>query len=222
MYQAAPIRSRSSGSIPGRVGAVDERLDAALGEGGDDPLDREDERRRARDMADQGEPSPVGDRGRAGRSTTASSDATGNGISGDDDPGAVALGDVAQDVDRGVVLVVVGQQLVAGLEAERAEDRVDGAGRIRDEREVVRVGPDEGPEVAPSRGQQAGQVAGEELDGLRLHPVATPALGLEDGPRARPERAVVQERDRGVEGPRGGVLGRHRQMMTGTLGPWVP
>jgi hypothetical protein len=118
--------------------------------------------------------------------------------------------------------VVVGQELVTRGEAQRPDHGVDGAGRVGDEGEVVGVGSDEGPQLAPRSREQAGQVAGEELDRLRLHPVAPPALVLEHVPRARPERAVVQERDRGVEGPRRGEVGRHRQIMTGTLGPWVP
>jgi hypothetical protein len=70
-------------------------------------------------------------------------------------------------------------------------------------------------------GNQAGKITGEELHGLRLHPVAPAPLRIEHLARACPERAVVQEGDRLIEGPLGGELGRHRQIMTGTLGPWV-
>ena len=204
-----------------RVGTVDQALDAPLGERRDEPLDREDERGRARDVAEEGKPSPVRDPLEQG----VDHDVLGRDRErdlGDHDAGPVALGDMAQDVDRGVVLVVVGQELVAGRKPERAEDGVDGAGRVGDEGEVVRVSADERAEVAPGTGQETRQVAGKELDRLRLEPVAERPLDLEHRTRARPERSVVQERDRGVESPGGGVLGRHRQMMTGTLGPWVP
>ena len=47
-------------------------------------------------------------------------------------------------VDRRVVLVVGGQQLVARLEPQRRQDGVDAGGRVRDEGEAVRVGAEEG------------------------------------------------------------------------------
>ena len=171
---------------PRRVGAVDERLDPALGERGDDPLDREDQRRRARDVADQGEPGPVGDRAED-RVDDVVLRRDRERDPGDDDAGAVALGDVAQDVDRRVVLVVVGQELVAGLEPERADDGVDGAGRVR-RRTPGRPGRRRRTRRASAArlGEEARQVAGEELDRLRLEPVAPAALGLEDGVAGTP------------------------------------
>ncbi len=42
-----------------RVGAIDERVDPPRGECRDDPLDRQDERGRARDVAENGESRPV-------------------------------------------------------------------------------------------------------------------------------------------------------------------
>ena len=44
---------------PRGVGTIDEGFDTALREAGHDPLDREDERGRARDVADEREPRPV-------------------------------------------------------------------------------------------------------------------------------------------------------------------
>jgi hypothetical protein len=205
---------------PWRMGAVDERLDPPLGERRHDPPDREGECRRARDMADEEQPGPLG----RGSEERVDDRVVGDGRErnpGDDDPGAVALGDVPQDVDRRVVLVVVRQELVAGREAQGSDDRVDRPGRVRDEGQIVRIGADERAELRSRPGQEDRQVAGEELDGLGLHPVTPAVLGLEHRPRGRAERAVVQEGDRGIERPVAGQVRRHRRMMTGTLGPWV-
>ena len=202
MYQAAPSRSRSSGSMPGAWApstsvSIPRSASAAT-------------------IRSIGKTSAVGlvtwlTSASRVRSVTRAEDRVDDRVlrrdrerdPGDDDPGAVALGDVAQDVDRGVVLVVVGQELVAGLEVERADDGVHRAGRVGDEGEVVRVGADERAEVARAVAQEARQVAGEELDRLRLHPVAPAVLRLQHRARARPERAVVQEGDRGVQRPSG-------------------
>ena len=105
---------------------------------------------------------------------------------------------------------------------ERTDHGIDRAGRVGNEGEIVRIGPDERTQLAPRLGEEAIQVPGQELDRLPFHPVAVFPLRLEDRPRTGPERAVIQERDRGVEGPQAGELGRHRQIMTGTLGPWAP
>ena len=203
------------------MGAVDKRLDAALGEGRDDPLDREDESGRAGDVADDGKPRSLGD----GAEERIDDDVRAchrERDPGDVEAGSIPLRHMAEDVDHGVVLVVVGQQLVARREAERAHDRIDGARRVRHEGEVVGIGADERGEGDPRAGEKGRQVAGEELDGLRLHPVLPCSLGLEDGPRTGSERPVVEEGDRGIERPMPGQLRRHRPIMTGTLGPWVP
>ena len=80
----------------------------------------------------------------------------------DDDLRAVAGGDRAQRVERGVVLVVVGQQLVAGLEAERLEHGVDAGRRVRHEGQAVGVGAQEArrPPPAPRRAGRAGRRSG--------------------------------------------------------------
>ena len=79
---------------------------------------------------------------------------------GDDDARAVARGDVAGDVEDRVVLVVGREDLVAGLEPERADDRVHAAGRVRDQPQVVRVGADERPDRPAHLGEVAVELAG--------------------------------------------------------------
>ena len=216
-----PDRGQVERQHPRRVRAVDERLDAALGERRDDPGDREDERRRARDVAEDGDPGPVGDRVED-RVDDLVLIATGNGIRATTTRAPVALGDVAEDVEDGVVLVVVGQELVAGAEAERAEDRVRPRpsrwrrtrGR-RDRRRGRR-------EHAARLGEKAGRSRARNWTGRASSRSRQLALALEHRPRARAERAVVEEGDRRVEGPERGEGRRHPRIMPGTLGPWVP
>ena len=64
---------------------------------------------------------------------------------------------------------------------------------IRDEGEVVRIRADEFPERGATRGKVAVQLARQETDRLRLHPVSPVALDVEHGSRAGSERAVVEE-----------------------------
>ena len=197
---AAPSASMSSGEHPGRVRAVDERVDAAPVELGDELRDGQDERGRAGHLADEDQPGPLRDRTedrleRLGRPADRERDPR------DDDPGPVPLRDRAQRVDRGVVLVVVGQQLVARLEPQRPEDRVDPGRGIRHEREAVRVRVEERADRRPRRIEQPRQVAAQEAHGLGLEAVAQPALDGEDRLGAGPVRPVVEERDRGVEPP---------------------
>src|SRR5439155_28274 len=152
-----------------------------------------------RDMADESEPRP----GRGG-----TEDRIDDSVlrlererdPGDHHAGPVALGDVAEDIDRGVVFVVVRQELIAGIEMERADDGIDRTGRIGDEREIVRVGPDERSELATRLAKEAVEIPREELDRLPFHPVPVVPLRLENGARAGSERAVIQEGDRGIEG----------------------
>ena len=52
------------------------------------------------------------------------------------------------------------------------------------------------------------QVAHEELDRLALEPIAQPLLRFEHGPRAAPERAVIEKNDARVERPDRRIDGR--------------
>ena len=123
----------------------------------------------------------------------------------DDDARAIARGHVAGDVQDRVVLVVGREDLVARLRtASERSTAFDAAGRVRDQGEVVRVCADERPERPANLLEAAVEVSGEELDRLRLEPVAPLALDLEDLDGARAVRAVVEERDLRIESPVGG------------------
>jgi hypothetical protein len=129
---------------------------------------------------------------------------------------------VTDDVQDGVVLVVGREDLVAGVETERADDRVDGAGGIRHEGEVVGIGADECAEGLAGRHQRVVELTREESDGLRLHPRPQLRLDIEDVSRARSERPVVEERHPRIQLPVTREGRRHRRMMAGTLRPWAP
>ena len=77
----------------------------------------------------------------------------------DDHPRPVARGDRPHRVDGRVVLVVVGQQLVARLEAQRLEHGVDAGRGVRDERQALRVGAEEPPDRVARLVQQPRQLA---------------------------------------------------------------
>ena len=220
-YHAAPIAVRSSGSIPG---AWAPSTNVSMSRSAN-----------AATIRATGRTSAVGlvtwlRMAIRVRSVTASSIASTTCVlvpnrerdPGHHDAGARFFGDVPGDVENRVVLVVVGQDLVAQAEAERAQDRVRRAGRVRHEREVVRIGPEELAEDGARLGEEARQVARQELDRPGLEPVAPLALRLQDRPRTRAERAVVEEGDRRIERPERGEGRRHARIMPGTLGPWVP
>ena len=182
------------------MGPIDERIDAPPVELADQLADREDEPGRARHVADKGQP-----RSRRhcseDRLDHLARAADREWHAGYDDPRPVAPGRPPERVQRRVVLVVGGQQLGAGREAERTEDGVHAGRRVRDEDQVVRVGTDERRQRRARLVEQPLELAGQEADRLRLQPVAPALLRLEDGPRAGSERAVVEERDRRVEQP---------------------
>src|SRR5439155_816204 len=75
---------------------------------------------------------------------------------------------------------------------------------------------------ATRHAEEAVEVPREDLDRLPFEPVPVVPPRRENGARAGSERAVIQEGDRGIEGPQAGELGGHRQIMTGTLEPWEP
>ncbi len=114
---------------------------------------------------------------------------------------AGAAGDVLPEDLEAAVLRVAEQHLVAGAEAERAGDGVQPRGRVRDERQPLGIGPNVLREPCANGVQERGQppFEGEELHGLPLELALRLLVGVEDGPRRRPERAVVEEDDRRVE-----------------------
>ena len=125
----------------------------------------------------------------------------------DDDGRAIPLGRRPEGVERGVVLVIAGEELVAGAEAPRCQDRGDAGGGVGDEREAVRVRAQEGGDIAAGVIEMPLQLAVEEADRLALQAVAPGPLGLEDGLRTRPERPVVEEGDVRLQEPRRAIEG---------------
>ena len=125
----------------------------------------------------------------------------------DDDARAVACRGGPQRVERRVVLVVAGQELVAGLEPQRGEDGRDAGRRVGHERDAVGIRLEEHRDPLPRLVEVPLELAAEEPDGLRLHALAPHALGLEHRVRAGAERAVVEVGDVAFEEPRGAVGG---------------
>ena len=109
----------------------------------------------------------------------------------DDERRAVACGGRLEGRDRGVVLVVVGQQLVARREPQRPEDRVHRGRRVRDERQPVGIGAQERPEDAADVVERSFELAIQEAHGRALQAVAPAPLHLEHLARRRAERAMI-------------------------------
>ena len=197
---------------PRRMRTVHDRLDASLAQLADESLDREHQGRGARDMAHDRDARPVGhpfqDRpdhliGRRRRERHRR----------DDDASAGRFGDDLRRVQAGVVLVVGGEELVARPQLPRAQGGVDASRRIREEREVLRPRAQERAERCTDIVEQALEPVAQEPDRLTLQLLAPRMLGIQHRPRRRAVRAVVEERDRGVELPVGGEWRRHAPMM---------
>ena len=199
--------------MPGACAASTSVSTPAAVELADDRLDRQHEGGRRRHVADQREPRARRhgleirlDRLR--RLLDRERDAD------DRERRPVALGGRAHGVERRVVLVVAGQQLVAGLEPERRQDGRDARRRVGHEHDPLGVAVEEPGDLEPHLVEVALELPVEEPDRLRLHPVPPDALRLEDGRRAGAERAVVEERDVGLEDPRRAVVGGERHAAT--------
>ena len=121
---AAPSALTSTGHLARGMRRIDERVDAEAIQLADDRLDREDEAADAGHVADQRQPRP---RRHAGedRLDDLLGMADRERDRDPDDPPSRSLRDGRQGVERGVVLVVVREQLVAGPqpEATRARSR---------------------------------------------------------------------------------------------------
>ncbi len=194
---------------PARVRTVDQHANTASVAQANDVRDREHEPRRARHVVDQEQP-----RARRQRALDRIHDLGGGGERerdlGDDRHGAALLADVAHDVVARVVAVIGEGDLVAGLEARRAQDGVDGGRRVRDEDEVPRAAADDAGQRFASTIELGVEVAlgCQPLDRSPLHLRAQARLLVEHGLRAAAERAVIEVRDRRVEQP--GGAGLHR------------
>lgn len=127
------------------------------------------------------------------------------------DPSAVAGSDRGEGVERGVVLVVGSQQLVAGLEVERTQDGIDPGRGVGNEGEPVGIGAEERRHPFPCGIEQPRELPRQEADWLRLHPVSQDTLEFQHLHRAGAVRAVVQERDGRIQAP--AEVGLHPDMM---------
>ncbi len=203
LVAVADVVSRAEGGEverqhPRRVRAVDEDVDPACLQFGADPRHREDQRRRAGHVIDEREPGARGDRGE---------DGVGHVVGAvererdprDHDPCAGTLGDPVEGVLARVVGVVGGEQLVAGVEAERAQDRVHARRRVGDEDQILGVRVDEVGERAPGGVEPGLELAIEERDRAVLENGAQPRLLGLDGARAGTKRAMVEKREVGIE-----------------------
>ena len=199
------------------VGAVDEGLDAALAQGGHQRLDRHAQARLARDVVDQNQPCPVGDRLEHALQHD-------RGIRDrkrqlhQDDRRAGPLRRVVQRVRAGVVLVVRDDQLVPDFELDAAQDGVDPFRRVSNQRQVVRIRAEELAELGAHLVQSLLETPSVEADGLALDQVGPRTLALEHRDRTGPEAAVVEERllwvdppvaSVGRRGDRGRLVDRH-------------
>ena len=195
-----PERPEVERKHAGRVRTVDDGVDAPRGELADEALDREHEPGRARDVVQQREPRPRRDVsehgvddliGRVQRKRDRRHD----------DARARTLGDEVERIAARVVGVVRRQELVARGEPQRTHHGIDAAGRVRHERDVLRVRADEVRQLLPCRIESLLELAGEESDPLRLHLGPKPRLLGEHLGRTGAELAVVQEGDIGIEPP---------------------
>ena len=112
---------------------------------------------------------------------------------------ALVLADpVPREVARAVFQVGC-EDLVARPQLERARGEVDAGRRVLDKGDVLRRAADVTGEGCAGLVERAGQAARQEVDGLELELPLPRLVAIEDGPRARAERSVVEERDLGVE-----------------------
>ncbi len=211
---AAPSASTSTGTIPGAWAASTSvsmpRRSSSATSSATGKMSAVD----ARDVADHDQPRPRRDRAE----DRVADDVRTRDREGDrrhDHPRAVAGRHGAHRVDRRVVLVIVGQELVARLEAERLEDGVVAGRGIGHEGEALGIRAEEPADRRPRVVEQPGQVARQEPDRFRFEPLAERRLEREDRFRAGPERAVVEERDARVESP--AEVGPHGRARPGVV-----
>ena len=124
----------------------------------------------------------------------------------DDGHGAGFRGDEADGVETGVVVMVRREDLVTGLEVERAQDRVHAGGGVGNQRQIVGIGMEDPAEAPADDVEMRFELVGKELDRIPFHPRAPLRLGMKHRPRRRSERAVVEEIDIRVERPVAGEV----------------
>ena len=202
---AGPVRSAKrldvDGHLARRVRRIDDRVHASLVEFADDPLDREDRGRRAGDMARQSEPGP-----RRQCSPERLEDLV---VRRDlerkldrHDARAGSAGDLREPVERGVVLVIRGQKLVAGRKFEGSEDGRHAARGVLHEHQPVRIRTQEPCHRVTRLIEPCLDGRVHERDGFRLEFVGQRSLMGQNRQRAGPERSVVDKRHRRIKAPR--------------------
>ena len=210
---AGVVRGAKAGDIQlhhaGRVRAVDQRVDPALRQRGNQLLHRQHQRRGRRDVVEHRQTGSRRDGAHHGRHHRIRRFERERNLR-HDHAGAAARRHVVKRVAHGVVLMVGGQQLVARLEAQRAQHRIDPGGGVGDERQVIGPGTDEGTQRGSGRVQRRLEPLDHEANGLVLQLEPPRGLSLQHHARGGAVRAVVQEVDARIERPVAGVLGRHR------------
>ncbi len=187
-------RAQVQDDLAGGVGAVDDRDDPALAGAPEEAGHRKDDRGGRGDVADREDLRPGRDR----RPDRLDERVSGIDWDGDRPPHVTraALGaDERPGAVDGAVLVIGREHLVAGPEAYRPRHGVERGGRVREEREVVRVGAHELAERGARRPHQPLATPAQEFDRLALQLALPGLIPLEHRPRARPERAVVEVDD---------------------------
>ena len=187
--------------LAGRVGTVDEHEGADRMAGPDQPLDRHDDRRRRGDVIEDHQAGAVGEAGHQRIDDRGAVVFDREGESDLDHASAGAAGLVAGDVLHRIVGLVVDQDLVAGLELDRAENGLGAGGRVVDEDDVVGLGAEIFRELGSSRAHPLGQLAREEIADGALHVLADDVLGGEHRLRRRAVAAVIQMSGAPVERP---------------------
>ena len=104
--------------------------------------------------------------------------------------------------------MVVGQQLVAGREAERAQHGIDAVRRVGHERQVVRVGADEPARTARASSSAGSSSRARKRTGCRSRRSRQACCASRTTTRAGAERAVVEEEEVGLQAPTRGAHGR--------------
>ena len=176
-------RSEVDRDMPRRVRAVHHREQAQLARPRAQLGDRQDRARRRGDMADREHARRL-------------SDVIPEQL--ERRPHDPRSGRVPGEVD-GTVLQVGRQHLVLRREPEGAGDHVHPGGRVRDEHEVVAARPEVVAQLRAHLRDQSVPAARQKLDRLALEFALPLLVLLEHRPRARAERAMVEEDDVRIE-----------------------
>jgi hypothetical protein len=180
------------------VGPVDDRDESQLAGAGDDLVHRQNECGLGRDVTDVDGACPLA----CGGEQRVDDLARVAERKRNRRPEVVRARVVADPVPHQVARAVfqVGREdLVAWPQVERAGSEVDAGRGVLDEREISIRAADVTGEGRARLVEQAGQAAREEVDGFELELPLPGLVALEDAPRARAERSVVEERHVGVE-----------------------